>query len=396
MNTQTEDKQIFRETLESPGALKVPVETKPPTSAALRSAVAEILRLLDERSRRILSQRFGLDGRGPRTLQAIGEAEGVTRERIRQIEQAIFRLLWGEGDTLRKAETFLHVREALRALLASLGGVVREELLATFVRAQSAADRAGLHLLLRTLSAVEEVRESAEYVRHYRQDGGIAIAEVRENAIAVLTEAKRLLPDREFLAALQKRLGPSMSEAVLRAALMVPRVVVRTSYGEWGLRGWPEATPRGVGDKAYIILKRAGKPLHFTKVREAINATRFDRRIAQVPTVHNELIRDPRFILVGRGIYSLRELGVEPGTVADVLERVLRAAQEPLSRDALVEQVLRERIVQRNTIILALQNRARFRRVADGRFALAAAPAPENTNINHPAPEDIARVEPPR
>ncbi len=48
----------------------------------IRSLVAE----LDEKERQVISMRFGLDGEDPRTLQEIGEALGLSRERIRQIE----------------------------------------------------------------------------------------------------------------------------------------------------------------------------------------------------------------------------------------------------------------------------------------------------------------------
>ena len=41
---------------------------------------------LDEKERQVISMRFGLDGEDPRTLQEIGEAMGLSRERIRQIE----------------------------------------------------------------------------------------------------------------------------------------------------------------------------------------------------------------------------------------------------------------------------------------------------------------------
>ena len=41
---------------------------------------------LEEKERDVIRMRFGLDGEEPRTLQEIGEALGLSRERIRQIE----------------------------------------------------------------------------------------------------------------------------------------------------------------------------------------------------------------------------------------------------------------------------------------------------------------------
>lgn len=52
----------------------------------LHDEVGDLLDILDERERRILNSRFGLDGSTPRTLEEVGEKFGVTRERIRQLQ----------------------------------------------------------------------------------------------------------------------------------------------------------------------------------------------------------------------------------------------------------------------------------------------------------------------
>jgi RNA polymerase sigma factor (sigma-70 family) len=56
-------------------------------SATLGDGVARLLQALDERERRILWLRFGLDRGEPRTLDEVGELFALTRERIRQIEK---------------------------------------------------------------------------------------------------------------------------------------------------------------------------------------------------------------------------------------------------------------------------------------------------------------------
>ncbi|NNE44477.1 MAG: RNA polymerase sigma factor RpoD/SigA [Gemmatimonadetes bacterium] len=52
-----------------------------------RRRLTALLETLDERERRILNYRFGLDGQEPRSLEATGKKIGVTRERVRQIEK---------------------------------------------------------------------------------------------------------------------------------------------------------------------------------------------------------------------------------------------------------------------------------------------------------------------
>ena len=123
-------------------------------------------------------------------------------------------------------------------------------------------------------------------------------------------------------------------------------------------------------DKIYLVLKKEGKPLHFNDITELINKVKFDRRKAYAPTVHNELILNDDFVLVGRGIYALEEWGYKPGVVSDVLIKILKKSDDPLSRDELVKKVLEQRVVRKNTIHLALTDKAKFKRLPDKRFTL--------------------------
>jgi len=59
----------------------------------LRDEVGDLLDLLDDRERRIINSRFGLDGSKPKTLEEVGEKFGVTRERIRQLQNIALRKL---------------------------------------------------------------------------------------------------------------------------------------------------------------------------------------------------------------------------------------------------------------------------------------------------------------
>jgi len=52
----------------------------------LRDEIGDLLDVLDERERRIINCRFGLDGKKPKTLEEVGEKFHVTRERIRQLQ----------------------------------------------------------------------------------------------------------------------------------------------------------------------------------------------------------------------------------------------------------------------------------------------------------------------
>ena len=141
----------------------------------------------------------------------------------------------------------------------------------------------------------------------------------------------------------------------------------QNNFGEWGLIAWPEITPRGVRDKAFLIMQRIKEPLHFTKVAEQINKAGFSDRVALPQTVHNELIKDERFVLVGRGTYALKEWGYQTGTVKDIIKAVL-SENGPLNREQVVEAVLAKRLVKTGTIIL---NLGAFKKRADNRYVAA-------------------------
>ena len=111
--------------------------------------------------------------------------------------------------------------------------------------------------------------------------------------------------------------------------------------------------------------------MHFSEISKKIKQSDFKRKDVTTQAIHNELIKDDRFILVGRGIYALKEWGFKKGTVSDVITDILKKANEPLHRDEIVKQVLQNRYVKETTILLNLQGKKQFKRVAKATYALA-------------------------
>ena len=157
----------------------------------------------------------------------------------------------------------------------------------------------------------------------------------------------------------------------LRNYLVISRKIKTNPFGHIGLSSWSSISPRDVGDKAYLVMKHHGKPEHYAKITDMINRSKFDNKVAYKETVHNELIKDDRFVLVGRGIYALSEWGFKPGVVADIITEVLRRAEKPLTRDQIIEEVLKQRMVKKNTVLVGLSNRKRFEKVDRDKYTLA-------------------------
>lgn len=141
----------------------------------------------------------------------------------------------------------------------------------------------------------------------------------------------------------------------------------KNQLNEWGHTSSNQVKVRGIKDFAYLILRKAGKPMHFREVANTINTT-FNKK-AHVATCHNELIKDKRFVLVGRGMYGLAEWGRAGGVVRDVINKVISQAESPLTKEEIIERVRTLRDVKPNTIAVNLQNPKYFEKI-NGKYII--------------------------
>ncbi|MDD5589921.1 MAG: hypothetical protein PHQ47_01970, partial [Candidatus Portnoybacteria bacterium] len=191
-----------------------------------------------------------------------------------------------------------------------------------------------------------------------------------DSAISHFDKNHKTISGKQLFELVKKQL-PGLSEKAVFSYMDAARIIQENPFGEFGLIDWPEISPRGVRDKAYLIFKKEGKPLHFAEVTNLINQLLPHGKPAYIQTVHNELIKDPRFVLIGRGIYALVEWGYQSGTVVDVIKEII-GKEGPLAKEEIVRQVLEKRLIKENTILINLQNKKYFKKLEDGRYALVA------------------------
>ena len=160
----------------------------------------------------------------------------------------------------------------------------------------------------------------------------------------------------------------NFSDAIITSSLEVDKRIKRVEGG-FGLMTWRHINPRSIRDKAYIILKREKRPLHFVEIANKIAESGFDKKVVTTQAVHNELIRYEQFVLVGRGLYALKEFGYEKGTVADIIEGLLKK-KSPMTKQEIIEGVLKQRHVKKGTISLNLQKNPQFMRVGRAVYKL--------------------------
>ncbi len=333
--------------------------------ASLEALIFDLLAGFPEKNQEIIKRRFGLTGQGQETLEAIGQDYGITRERVRQIEAATLKTL-KSGMYMRKLAP---PENALAKVLAATGGLAAERALLRQVLGADYKNPVYRNLVLFVLHLSDKFFDFSENEQYNRawtlKKGFFRVAEeIIDTARDILAGQKEPVTFETLYKAIEKSPVPTstLSSAMIHNYLLVSKEVVANRFKDWGLASWSQINPRGVKDRAYIILKKENRPLHFREITELINQSKLSKKAAHAPTVHNELIKDPRFVLVGRGIYALRDWGFREGTVKDVIVDTLKKAKKPLPREALLNLILTQRLVRRSTILLNLQDSNIFAR----------------------------------
>ncbi|RWZ78621.1 MAG: hypothetical protein EOT05_02620 [Candidatus Microsaccharimonas sossegonensis] len=342
-------------------------DQKQPTTD-LKSGVTNVLSLIEqEREREIITRRFGLYDRRE-TLEQIGELLGITRERVRQLEKAILiRLKIAAEDGKTEAVTTLE--KTFIRTLSEVGRVARTQDLADklYGRITNQQERAHVAFIATLAPGLTVIDENDNYhsavgIAEYGDEKKMR-AEIDE-IVKTIKEHKEPLSLDQLHDALHYE-HPSHVSAL--ASISKQLAHLRDS---WGLIKWPTVNPKNIRDKIYVILSENKKPLHFSEIAKSIKDSSFKRKDVTTQAIHNELIKDKRFVLIGRGIYALDNWGYSKGTVSDIIAQVLRDSSEPLHRDEIVKRVLKSRQVKETTILLNLQSKPQFKRVAKATYTL--------------------------
>lgn len=328
----------------------------------------KLLATLPERARDVLEKRYGI-GSDPEayTLEAIGQIYGITRERVRQIEGYAI-------GSIQKSDAyaeFAPVFEELHKLIAQLGGgVIAEDHLLTSLSADSVT-RNHIYFLLVVGDPFYRAKESPAYQHRWFTEKKIAdTVEKALKSVHQSLERDQLVTEEDILARFREQLidiADRHDDEVLKRWLLISKDIARNPLGEWGHSASPNVKVKGVRDYAYLVVKRHGSPMHFREVAKAIEEL-FGRK-AHIATTHNELIKDKRFVLVGRGLYALSEWGYSAGVVKDVLCDILQKCG-PLTRDEIIDKVRKERYVKDNTIVVNLQDTNLFKKLGNGAYTI--------------------------
>jgi len=334
-----------------------------------KQVTKKLLEVLAERAQDVLTKRYGIGkDTEKKTLEAIGKEYGITRERVRQIEEYSLANI-RKSDEFKKTEPIF---EELKSCIDELGAVISEqELLNHFSKNESIQNH--IHFLLVLGSDFTRMKEDKFFHHRWIIDSTLAekvhtsIKKLYEglNEDAIVSESELI---ESFLGYLKNVSEQYKDEAILRRWLGTTKKIDKNPLGEWGRSDSPNINVKGMRDYAFLVIRRHGSPIHFREVADTI--TQLFGKKAHVATCHNELIKDSRFVLVGRGLYALTEWGYISGVVRDVISEIIKK-HGPLTREEIIDKVLKERYVKENTIMVNLQNPAYFKKDSKGRYSIA-------------------------
>ena len=341
----------------------------------LTNTINNLISGLDSRRQEVINDRFGLNGSKIQTLEKLGSRHGITRERVRQIESEALNRLRERID--EKDESYKKIVFSINNHLRNNGGLRRDDIFSNEIKSILKDEKLN-HWHLRLFSEI-----SGEIFYYPRNDYFHQFWYLDENDISLLkkflSELERTIANKRaqlinegnfhsHLFLIVKRHG--ISDTMGINYVSVSKKFGINPFGDFGLSHWEEISPKTVREKSYLVLKKIGKPMHFREISESINKNGFDGKKALPQTVHNELIKDKNIILVGRGVYALKEHGYLPGTTREVIKQILKQ-KGPMPSRKLIENVLKQRILKENTILINLHNKNYFKRLSDGKYRLA-------------------------
>lgn len=349
----------------------------------LGKMIKEMFMVLTEKEQDVITRRFSLNNQPKQTLEKIGESFSVTRERVRQIENIALSKL---RRTINNTK-FYRINKLAKEIITQRGGIMLEEeliseMLSVFLK-KGDAD-ANIIKLSMVIDPELVKQDKSDVFFPFWSFNTITVPEVRQindSCISLLKKKTDVIEEMKVITELKgifSRKEMDVSDKTLLGALSVDKRLKKVESG-WGLIEWRHINPRSIRDKAYIVLKNAKKPLHFVEIANRISEVGFDRKVVTVQAVHNELIRCEKFVLVGRGLYVLKEWGYKEGTVADVIEDILNEKGEPMTKQEIIEAVLKQRHVRIGTISLNLQKNPHFVRVGRAVYDLDMKKKPNDT-----------------
>jgi len=318
--------------------------------ANYQGLIEGIVNQLEPRKKEIITRRFGLEKNERETLESIGKSFHICRERVRQIEAKTIKEILEKNPSLEK------IFVSLLSYFKEYGYLRKEE---TALAELSDNENKNFVFFLLSLKKdyFQRINENKDFFTFWTTNTKIIpkAKEIIEKLIKKFNKEKKPL----VLGEINKLFN--LPEKVLSSYLEISKIIMKNKNGLYGLKHWSIINPRRIRDRIYFLMKEIKEPLHFKKIHELMPTT-------NINSIHNELIKDNRFVLVGRGIYALREWGYIPGNLKELIIKYMKEKRRPLLKEEIIDFVSKQRFVKKFTVLQYLCDRMLFEKRNDGRY----------------------------
>ena len=339
----------------------------------------DILQYCKAKEQLVLVKKFGLLTWKEVPLQRIGADYNMTRERVRQIEtQALMRfrrLIVGN-------DKYVKVLEEAKKILDTHGGLLSEEDLIKKIVNKNMFKFSSQELKLILVSDfdINYLKRNKLLYKSFYKDP------LFEDLLTKMTmrttnyfEKKKESEDvYEFIEKMKNEFALKHANVeFLQNALFYMNFFqvirwIKVFDGKVGLMAFTDVWPKTIKLKIVYVMKKLNKPVHFQELPAKIIEW-FPSKAVKVTTIHNELVKNNQtFVNIGLGLYALREWGYEGGLVKDIIIRIFNKYNRPMSVKEISKELLKEKMVSPNTVLLNLQKfKEEFRRVDKWIYELA-------------------------
>lgn len=331
----------------------------------IQDSFTSILGGLTDKEQSVISRRIGL-GSEKETLQSIGNTWDITRERVRQIEDVGIKKI---GRIVRSSG-LVYIQETAEKLLAVSGGLmIKNKLISALIeelRIENTLNEGILEVIVQSDFNIQKSKPQIGTNTYFYtpEIQKKLIGAIHKEAMSLLKKKGDIMETATLYEMIKSNLAATYGKieiCLIDAVLDIFDELVKGEEKYIGLTKWKILNPSTLKDKAIYVFKKEKNPIHFVELANKISD--YFGEPVKVATIHNELIRNNEFVLIGRGIYVLKEWGYKPGTVLDVIMDIFAKAKSPLSTEEIIAKVLKTRKVKTSTIYMNLQNKQQIERV---------------------------------
>lgn len=353
----------------------------------LPGIIKEILLQGDEhRNWQIIERRFGLNRKQRLTLEEIGQAFGLTRERVRQIEHKVLielRSVLVQGQYVgRNYHVHPEIDAVIRNLFDTIATQVTDPVPETrlFALAEQVwkIDTKVIEPLLLLFFSIAQMERIEFANRDLAPIWETTQSGQRELIVKVVSQIDHLLTDTtgqamdefDLLRHINKEL-PKTKKITLLQLRRFLELCNTVEQREDGLYQGQFRYLKQRGHQAERLLLEAGTPLDPAEMTREINSRTvpFGAKKLDARNLGNQIVTDDRFVAIGRsGLWALKSWEhIDTASIVDLMERFLIERNKPVNIDEIYEYISSRRPVTRGSISIYLSSRGdlfrRFNRV---------------------------------